>query len=137
MRHWKTILCLMSFQENWTKHLGSSIICSSKLCHNQQNKWILKLLFSLRVILVSSSHIFSESERTYSFNFLKSECSSSGIVVYCLQYSYSNEILKWFVKHHANIKLWCWCQVFFQLEIELYCEKGLCTHFDDISGGWS
>ena len=53
--HWKTALCLMYLKQKLNKkHLEGSIICFSKLCYNDQNKW---RLFSLRLMLVSPCYI--------------------------------------------------------------------------------
>ena len=49
-----------------------------------------------------------------------------GIAAECWNYTFSYEILKWFVNHHINTTVLI--SNFFQLQIELYCEKFLCIH---------
>ena len=53
------IMLNVSLAKTELNTLVSSMICSSKLCKNKQNKWGQKLLLSLRLILAPPSHISS------------------------------------------------------------------------------
>ena len=64
--------------------------------------------------------------------FSSQNVSQRGIAVDCWQYSY--EILRWFVNHLTNIKVLI--SNFFQLQIELYCEKCLYLLWLHVQG-WS
>ena len=118
----------------WAKHFGSSIICSSTLCQNEKNKWRLEQLLSLHLIIVLHYHISSGCSTILIPSMLSSQnVLQRKIVVDCWQYAYSYEILKRVCKSSHKYKRLVLISNFFQLEIELYCEKSFCTHLDHVS----
>ena len=48
-----------------------------------------------------------------------------GIVVDCWQFTYSYEILKRFVNHHINTKVWCWSQISFSEKL-IFAVRNVC-----------
>ena len=80
--------------------------------------------------VLSSVLLYSGRQTILIFSTFSSQnVPQRGIVANYLQYS--SEILKWLVDHHINIKVLI--LNFFQLEIDIYCQKCLSTQFDYMS----
>ena len=125
LRHCKTALCLMSLWQKLNKTTREFYHLFLKI----MRKWIKWDKAFLKFFTSPPSHF---SSRCWTILIFSSQNDPQrGIAAECWQYTYSYEILKWFVNHHINIKVLI--SNFFQLEIELYCEKCLCTHFDYMS----
>ena len=116
----KTLLYLMSFWQRWNKTLLKVFFYVSQN-YGKMNK-----------ISEGWNYIFPYVWY-YSLNVLKTQCSSTWDSSWLLRVFLFLWSPKTVCKLPYNYKSLVLIWNFFKLEIELYCEKSLCTHFDRFS----